>query len=147
MDQSRGYNTDDIDSFNLTATPTTLHNDQYPSSDWSGTTVESNKKYLKSRRSVVMSDSQKTLQFQNNNNANTTNDEPVFSMNKHNGQYGIQMNPMPYKDQNGELVYPKNIEPVHIRLGRRNGKDATISSQSSMDIDLIPHRGLNKAKL
>lgn len=71
-----------------------------------------------------------------------TKGEPILTMSKHNGQYGFKMNPMPSRNKDGELVYPKNIEPVNIKLGRRGDRNPVISSQSSMDIELVPQYGV-----
>lgn len=73
---------------------------------------------------------------------NITKGEPILSMSKHNGQYGFKMNPMPSRNKDGQLVYPKNVEPVNIKLGRRGNRNPAFSSQSSMDIELVPQYGV-----
>lgn len=144
MERVRAETTGEMGRHHLKATHSTHFNNQYPSSSWSRTTVESNKKFRNNRNAVIISDDQKSTQLQNNNNNNsTTNIEPVFVMSKHKGQYGIKMNPMSYKEPYG---VSKNEEPVQIRLGPHSRRNTTISSQSSMELELIPQNVLNKPK-
>lgn len=108
------------------------------SAAWSGTIADSGKNRLNS--TVTFADSVQRTSDRNVGERSQSNviNEPLLSMTKHKGLYGIKMNPMPYRDQDGEWVRPKNIDPVNIKLGRRGNRDPTISSQSSIDIDLAP---------
>lgn len=64
-------------------------------------------------------------------------DVPLLSVNKHRGQYDIKMNPMPCRNQGGEWVRPNNVDPVTVKLARRDAA-ALSSSQSSLEFELMP---------
>lgn len=66
-------------------------------------------------------------------------DRPAVSVKKHRGQYSVVMNPMPYRDGDGKLTWPADVEPVRIRLQgkRQDGRGAgVVSPESSVSVEL-----------
>lgn len=62
---------------------------------------------------------------------------PLLFVNKHRNQYDIQMNPMSYRNQDGEWVRPNNVEPIIVKLAKRDAQ-TLLSSQSSMEFEVMP---------
>lgn len=62
---------------------------------------------------------------------------PLLFVNKHRNQYDIQMNPMPYRNKDGEWVRPNNAEPVIVKLAKCDAAPL-LSSQSSLEFEVMP---------
>lgn len=77
------------------------------------------------------------VQRQTAGGGSNVDEVPLLFVNKHRNQYDIQMNPMPYRNQDGEWVRLNNVEPIIVKLAKRDAQ-TLLSSQSSMEFEVMP---------